>query len=312
MLRRGEAGVSGSTAEDLARGHYENFSVLSPVVPGALRRDFATVYAYCRGLDDAGDRVGVSAEERLETLGRWRSACDGVWGERLEDGFAGLGVPGLWDRLRELIERRGLAREPFEDLIRAFERDQRQAVYETWDDVVSYCGQSADPVGRIVLALSGVDPDDERNADLVRMSDLVCTGLQLANHWQDVRRDLLDLGRVYLPTRETGIGPDELREMAGRGDDPAARVRYILAVRPLVERTRGLFEAASGLPGALRDEGGGARSIAGAVWLFRAGGLETVRRIERMGCATLWKRPRVGRAARARLLAEAWVRFGRG
>mgnify|MGYP006272258617 CR=1 FL=1 len=297
--------------ERLARGHYENFGVLTPLTAGWLRRDFATVYAFCRGVDDAGDRVGVSAEDRLEELSRWRAAVRGVWAGEGAEAAREVGVAGLWDRLEELVVRRGLRVEPFEDLIGAFERDQRQGVYETWDDLLSYCAKSADPVGRIVLALGGVDERDPAEAEVVRMSDLVCTGLQLANMWQDVRRDLLDLGRVYLPVAETGLGPEELREMAERGGDASARVRFIRAMRPMVDRTRDEFFGPSlGLSGLLRERGGGAAGLAGPVWLFRGGGVAALEAVERVGCATLWGRPRVGLLRRARLLVGAWVRFG--
>ncbi len=320
-----EGGRASASVRSVAAGARENFWVLSPLVKGDLRRDFSVVYADCRGLDDAADAPGRAGETEdeaaarrgvaLEELRRWRSALRRAFaaarGGSGEGEIEGPGPAGLWSALAEVARRRGLEERPFVELIEAFERDQRQLEYETWDDLESYCRKSADPVGRIVLRLGGVDEGESSNAEIVRRSDAVCTGLQLVNHLQDVRRDLLQLGRVYLPSAETGLSKEELVRMSELPGEPADRVRFIRAVRPLLERTEQLFGEARGLAGDLRSSGqGNGAGIAGAVWLFRAGGLATCGAVSRAGCATLWVRPRVGRATRLRLLAEAWLRFG--
>lgn len=338
------------SAQRLASSHYENFAVLSPLLSADQRRDFATIYAFCRGLDDAADRPGVAdetdeqaavrREDALAELGAWRRALDAIYSNSADDANDARNAsaspdrhdsthatpnlnnladatptapPDLWPRLAELARRTQLPREPLDDLIDAFERDQRQTVYDTWDDLLSYCRKSADPVGRLVLHLGGADPRDHANAELVAHSDRVCTALQLVNHWQDVRKDALELGRVYLPREEAGFELDELRAMAKRPDDAAARVRFIKALRPLVGRTRDLFEQSAELPTLLHQRPPGeGKSVAGPVWLFRRGGLAAVRSVERVGCATLWKRARVGKLTRTRLLLEASLRFRRG
>lgn len=281
----------------LATSHYENFSVLSRLVPEDLRDDFAAVYAFCRWADDLGDETGATPEARersLQLLSWWRRELHGCFDPQTTP------THPVYVALRATATRRALPRQPFDDLISAFERDQVQSRYRTWEEVIDYCRLSANPVGRIVLALAGI-PDDAPNARRYAMSDATCTALQLTNHWQDVRRDLLERDRVYIPSDETGISADMLRDWADRSDDPAARVPYIKGVRRLVERTWPLFEEGRGLPELVPGR------IRPVIWLFGAGGASVLRSVERMGCATLWKRPTLGGLQKGGLLARAWV-----
>lgn len=290
----------------LATTHYENFSVLTSLVPARLRDDFAAVYAFCRWADDLGDETGADDAARARSL----ALLDWWKRETVACFDVGAGAPPahpVFIALRETARKHaahGLSARPFLDLVDAFEQDQRITAYETWDQCVDYCTRSANPVGRIVLVLGGYAPPeiDGTNAERFAMSDATCTALQLINFWQDVRRDLLERDRVYLPSSETGITPEMLRAWVNTPDDAAARVRYIRAVRPLVERTSALFAAGRPLP-RLLDPG-----LAPVVWLFGAGGEAIVRAVERMGCATLWQRPRLGRVTKAALVARAWVR----
>lgn len=292
----------------LATTHYENFSVLTSLVPAGLRNDFAAVYAFCRWADDLGDETGSDAAARARSveLLEW-------WKRETEKCFAPEGEARhpVFVALRETARRHaahGLSAKPFLDLVDAFAQDQRVRAYETWEQCVDYCTRSANPVGRIVLMLAGYAPPevDSVNTERYAMSDATCTALQLINFWQDVRRDLVERDRVYLPSRDTGISPETLREWLDRGDDPHARVRYIRAVRPLVERTRGLFDEGRPLPRQLNP------GIAPVVRLFGAGGEAIVRAVERIGCATLWQRPRLGKLTKAGLVARAWMMSRRG
>lgn len=314
----------------LATSHYENFSVLSALVPARLRDDFAAVYAFCRWSDDLGDETGTDAaarERSMALLAWWRSELDGC--------FASLGLPvtpaaahvhlqaahasppgPVWHpvfvALAETVRRHHLPHRLFADLIDAFAQDQVVREYETWEQLLGYCQRSANPVGRLVLMLGGYRPapvveggvEDGRGDDAVgrfAMSDATCTALQLINFWQDVRRDLVDRDRVYLPRAETGLSRDQLRNWLGRGEDPHARVPYIRAVRPLVERTAELFAVGEGLPRTLGPE------LAPVVGLFGAGGRAVLRAVEAMGCATLWDRPRLSKATKVGLVARAFV-----
>ena len=291
----------------LASTHYENFSVLTSLVPVELRDDFAAVYAFCRWADDLGDETGADEAARarsLVLLGWWRQEVAKCFAHGNDSDsrpthpvFVALGATAQRHRAH------GLTAKPFMDLIDAFEQDQVVRAYETWEQCVDYCTRSANPVGRIVLALGGhVPPEIEpANAGLYEMSDATCTALQLINFWQDVRRDLVERGRVYLPARDTGITPEMLRAWLDRGDDAHARVPYILALRSLVDRTKRLFDEGRGLPGRL-DSG-----VGPVVWLFGAGGEAIVKAVESIGCATLWHRPRLGKFTKAGLVARAWL-----
>lgn len=289
----------------LAHSHYENFSVLSRLVPEPMRDDFAAVYAFCRWSDDLGDEIGSTPEARrrsLELLGWWRGELERCFA------FVGGRSPAppshpVFVALAETVRRRGLPIRPFDDLIRAFEQDQSVTRYRTWDELIDYCSLSANPVGRLVLGIGGIDGARPGDDALLRMSDATCTALQLTNHWQDVRRDLLERDRIYIPLEETGLTGERLRQWLPMGERPEARVAYIRAMRPLVSRTRDLFREGRGLPRAL------GRDLAGVVWLFGAGGEAVLSRIERIGCATLWERPRLTRLDKLALVMAASVRF---
>ncbi len=288
----------------LARSRYENFSVLTSLVPPDLRDDFAAVYAFCRWADDLADETHRLAPDADPDLARARSTeLLAWWRAELDRCFAGEASHPVFVALRRTIDARRLRPEPFHDLITAFELDQRTTQYRTWPELIAYCSNSADPVGRIVLTLAGHRPPDEDpgNTTIYDLSDRVCTALQLTNFWQDTRSDLLERGRVYMPTDETGLDADTLRDFAQRENDPAARVPFIHALRPLVERTAELFDSARELPRRLDPR------IAPVVALFAAGGRRTLRKVEAAGCTSLWKRPRLTKPEKAALLARAWA-----
>src|SRR5262249_15633937 len=131
------------------------------------------------------------------------------WREELLRCYDGSPRHPVMVALRETIDRFAIPAQPFLDLLDAFEQDQRVSRYATYEQLLDYCCRSANPVGRLVLRL--FECHDERRAAL---SDHVCTGLQLANFWQDVSRDL-ESGRVYLPAEDRlryGVGDADLRE----------------------------------------------------------------------------------------------------
>ena len=294
-------------ARRLTRRTGENFSVLSRLVPEPWRDDFASVYAFCRWADDLADESGTGDAARqhsLDLLAWWRSGLEGC--------FAGEPSHPVYVALARAVRGRRLSPGPFHALIDAFEQDQRVTHYTTWDELMGYCRGSADPVGHLVLQIGGVRPPEEApgNAELYQMSDAICSALQLTNHWQDVRRDLRERGRVYLPSSETGIGAEELRALLERGGDPrpdpSARVRYIKALRPLVDRTRELFRQGEALPGLLASGAAGeeARPLGRVVGLLAAGGRRVLERIESGGCMTLWRRPTIGKPTKLWLVCR--------
>ena len=212
----------------LAHGHYENFSVVSALLPRRLRQDFCNLYAFCRTADDLGDEVG-DRDESLRLLDRFRGET-----ERM---YAGRPTSITFAALATTVAKYQIPPRPFLDLIDAFEQDQRVDRYDTFEAVQDYCRRSADPVGRLVLYVCGYR-DEHRQ----QLSDCTCTALQLANFWQDVRRDILDRDRVYLPRETTdrfGVTERQLR------DGPVTE-GYRAAVRFECDRASALLDRGRG------------------------------------------------------------------
>lgn len=279
----------------LALGRYENFSVLSSLVPDDCRDDFAAVYAFCRWADDLGDEVGDPARS-LELLAWWR--------RELEQCYAGSPRHPVFIALWPTIERCNLPMALFDDLIAAFEQDQTVTRYETWEQLLGYCKRSADPVGRLVLMVLGEKRDDA----LFERSDAVCTALQLTNHWQDVKRDVLERGRIYVPAEfVTAAGvenfDDRLHRSAaqGWGVDQAFLDQSRCVLRECVKRTWPLFEHGEGLLNIVSDR---ARPV---IWLFIAGGERVLHQIEMWNFETALHRPRLSKPAKVSLVAKAWL-----
>ena len=171
----------------LAHSHYENFTVVSWLLPRRLRQHFYNVYSYCRWADDLADEPGDPAKSLA--LLDW-------WEKELRDCYAGKFRHPVFVALAETIRRFEIPIDPFVDLLVAFRQDQRVHCYDNLAQLTEYCRYSANPVGRLILYL-GKCHSPER----AQLSDSICTGLQLANFWQDVARDY-EMGRVYLPTAE--------------------------------------------------------------------------------------------------------------
>ncbi|MCE9604812.1 MAG: squalene synthase HpnC [Planctomycetia bacterium] len=271
----------------LATSHYENFSVVGRLLPRELRRHVYHIYAYCRWADDLSDEVGDP--ERSLALLAW-------WEEELRACYAGEARHPVFVALAATIREFEIPPDPFLDLLVAFRQDQRRTRYETFDELVGYCKNSADPVGRLVLYL-GRACDDERAA----LSDSICTGLQLANFWQDVTRDFA-IGRVYLPQEDLvrfGVVEQELTH------SPASmNLRALLKFE--VERAEAWLQR--GLPLVDRMP----RALAGDVWLFAQGGLKILAKIRRLDYDVVSRRPKVSKLDQLQLLVGClWRnRFG--
>jgi len=157
------------------------------LLPRRLRQPFFNLYAYCRTADDLADE-SPSPQEALRRLNDFQ--------QQLDQTFAGHPPANLFTALADTIDRFDLPKQPFADLLSAFRQDQMQSTYETFDQLQDYCRRSANPVGRLVLQLG-----DALSGQTAELSDRICTGLQLANFWQDVARDRA-IGRTYLPLDE--------------------------------------------------------------------------------------------------------------
>jgi squalene synthase HpnC len=278
----------------LALGRYENFSVLSGLVPRDRRDDFAAVYAFCRWADDLGDEVGDRGRS-LELLAWWR--------RELQQCFADEPHHPVFIALHPTIRRHDLPIEPFDNLIRAFEQDQTVTRYETWQQVLDYCVLSANPVGRLVLMVCGEDRTD----DLFTRSDAICTALQLTNHWQDVKRDILQRDRIYIPRElinAAGIERFEDRLIRSAKQGYAVDQQFLgqtrSVIRECVERTWRLFEQGHSLLPKLSPQ---TRPI---VTLLASGGHHVLRQIELWNYETALHRPKLGKISRVMLVARAW------
>ncbi|MGH9688192.1 MAG: squalene synthase HpnC [Candidatus Acidiferrales bacterium] len=267
----------------LATHHYENFNVVSWLLPRHLHQHFYNVYAYCRWSDDLGDEVPDRARA-LHLLDAWEDDLRLIYGPE----GSGPSHPVLV-ALRETIRAKEIPLRPFADLLRAFRQDQQVSRYATWDEVLDYCVYSANPVGRLVLYVCGYR-DEERQ----RLSDYTCTALQLANFWQDVGRDL-EKGRIYIPTSAfTAHGLTEAEIVERKFDQ-----RYAQLMKELIARARGLFVA--GLPLARMVDG----NLRVDIELFSRGGMAILDAIEKSGYNTLQHRPALSKATGARLLIGA-------
>ena len=267
----------------LATSHYENFHVVSFLLPKRLHQDFYNVYAYCRWADDLGDEIGDRAES-LRLLDWWRGELDAM--------YAGRARHPVFVALQPTVERYRIPRQPFADLVQAFVQDQTVTRYRDWAGVFDYCRCSANPVGRLVLYLCGYS-DAERQ----RLSDATCTALQLANFWQDVTVDLLK-DRIYIPLEIMEHRGYTVEELFQRRFTPAFRE----VMREIVAKARELFH--QGLPLAEMVD----RRLALDLDLFSRGGMRVLEKIERQGYDVLSARPAISKAERVGLLLSSLAR----
>lgn len=267
----------------LATSHYENFPVVTWLLPRELHQHFYNVYAFCRWADDLGDEA-KSPEQALDLLAWWKSELDACYrGETRHPVFVAL---------KSTTDRFAIPVDPFADLISAFQQDQVIREYETFDQLRDYCRRSADPVGRIVLRLCRCSSDEN-----IAWSDSICTGLQLANFWQDVSRDL-DIGRIYLPREDRARFGYRDEDFRNRVTNP----EFLALMRFEVDRAREWLTAGlpliSRMPGRLRID----------IDLFARGGLEILRKIEGIGYRVWDQRPRIGKGTAVRLLIGSLIR----
>ena len=269
----------------LATTHYENFHVTTFFLPKRLRPHFFSVYAFCRTSDDLGDEVGdTKTASRL--LGEWRAMLHECF-EHPERSRHPVYVA-----LEPTIRQCELPREPFDDLITAFEQDQVYTKHESLATLEEYSRYSANPVGRLVLLLSGY-----RDEAMMRLSDEICTGLQLANFYQDVVTDWVDRGRRYLPA-------DAMQRFGVTDEQIAVRrfdANYKEMMKFLVEDARVRLERGAKLTTMVE------RDLAATLQLFVKGGLAILDAIAAQDYDTLEDRPVVTKAKKLRLLGGALV-----
>ena len=265
----------------LATHHYENFHVVSALLPKKLHQDFYNVYSFCRWADDLGDEIDDPVES-LRLLAWWRGELQAM--------YDGRAIHPVFVALRDTVNRHRIPQEPFERLIRAFEQDQTFTRYQNLGDMKAYCLNSA---GHLVLYLCGY-----RDPERQRLSDFTCTALQLANFWQDVSVDLRK-DRVYLPLdllAKHGYTVDQLF----RGEcNRAFRSVMVEAVAIAYDLFR------KGLPLIEQVE----RRLACDLQLFSQGGMRILEKIELLDYDVLAQRPHISKTERVGILLQCLPRL---
>jgi phytoene synthase len=264
-----------ATCLRIAREHYENFPVASRLLPRDARPHIAAIYAFARAADDFADEGDDPSHVRIARLDDW--------GERLRLAAAGrIADDGsepsqIFAALSETMARCRLEPSLFEDLLSAFRQDVLVSRYDTWADLLDYCRRSANPIGRLVLRVSGY-----RSAELDRWADAVCTALQLTNFWQDLERDW-NKGRVYLPRDLLHAHGASEVDLERRTWSP----NWERSLREAGRRTHGLFAqgrpVADAVHGRLRWE-------LRATWL---GGVRVLEKLDAVGYNVFGGRPRL-------------------
>jgi squalene synthase HpnC len=261
----------------LAQSHYENFTVVSWFLPKEKRQHFYNIYAYCRWSDDLADEAG-DKQLSLELLDWWEGELDKC--------YQGKPEHPVFIALQETIHSFDIPADPFHNLLKAFRQDQLITSYPTYQDLLRYCLNSANPVGHLVLYLSGY-----RDAERQKLSDYTCTALQLTNFWQDVAIDL-QKGRIYLPLEDMeryGYTREELEKHVVNSP-------FKELMKFEIQRTRELFE--KGLP--LCDMLNG--SVKKDIELFSRGGMEMLNQIEKVEYDIFDRRPSLSKGKKIQLM----------
>jgi len=278
-----------------AKASGENFPVALRVLPASWRANLTALYGFARLTDDLGDEplpgMPAGASEEAITATRLKLLDD------LQADVATIydgGEPSLdaIKALKKTVGECGIPRQPFDDLIQANRQDQLVKRYATYGDLVRYCELSANPVGQVVLYIVGAATPER-----LRLSDNICTALQLVEHWQDVAEDLGN-GRVYLPQEDLGrFGVTE----PGLAR-PAAGADVVRLMTFETDRAAALLDEGAPLVGTLH---GAARlAIAGYV----AGGRAAIKAIRQAGYDVLRTTPKPGKAATLANMVSCYVR----
>ncbi len=253
--------------------HYENFPVASPLLPARLRKAVRVIYAFARSADDIADEGHALPAERLAALDAYEAELDRI------DANQPPASPLFAELAAVIAEYEALDTRPLRDLLSAFRQDVVKTRYANWAELMDYCRRSADPVGRIMLALHG-----ERDPALLAMSDAICSALQVINFLQDVAIDW-QKARIYLPQEDLlHFGVDEQQIAQGEMD-----ACWQALMQFEVDRARALM--LSGAPLARRVPG----RLGWELRFIGLGGLRILEKIEAVGHDVFRHRPTLGK-----------------
>lgn len=266
--------------EEFVRAHTESFPVASRFVPSELRPNLMALYAFARSADDFADEPQYEGR-RIEALDRWE--------EELARCCHGEATHPVFVALADTIERRDLPIPPLEDMLSAFRMDLDVRRYATFQALRGYTARSADPVGRLLLALFGY-----RQPELVRYADEISTALQLTNFWQDVAADAAR-NHIYIPAEDLhffGVTEADVKSLK-----PVKPLRDLLRFE--VARTRALYEHGRPL---LEQLGRDLRMELTLIWLI---GTTILDKIEAADFDVFTQRPAIRRRDKAVIAARA-------
>lgn len=263
----------------MPNSHYENFPVGSPLLPRDLRAPVRVIYAFARSADDIADEGDAQPEARIAALNAYQAELDRIDSGEMPD-------TDLFRALAPTLRERQIATQPLRDLLSAFRQDVIKTRYGTYDELLDYCTRSANPVGRIMLALFG----ESRPLSLAQ-SDAICSALQIINFLQDVAIDW-QKARVYLPQEDLQrFGVSEQQIAHAHAD---ARWRSLMMFQ--IDRARRLMLSGAPL----------ARAVPGRLgWELRLivlGGLRILEKIEQAEGDIFRHRPTLN--------AADWLRLG--
>lgn len=266
--------------DQFARAHHESYPVASHLVPTELRPHVIALYAFARAADDFADEPEY-AGQRVQALDAWQDELDRcLHGEATHPVFVAL---------HDTIEKRGLDHPPLQDLLQAFRADLEVKRYATFSSLRGYTARSADPVGRLLLALFGY-----HDQDLVRFADEISTALQLTNFWQDVAADAAR-DHIYIPGEDLhffGVTEADIKALR-----PTKPIRDLL--RYQVARTRALYERGRPL---LSRLGNDLKLELALIWLI---GTTLLDKIEAADFDVFTQRPTITKRDKAKILAKA-------
>jgi squalene synthase HpnC len=209
---------------EIVRSHYENFPVASLLLPRSLRQPIAAIYAFARTADDFADEGQLSETQRLEKLNHYSRQLETLDQEQPAD--------PVFIALQDVIHRHQLPVQLFQDLLTAFKQDVTKKRYENFDEVLQYCRHSANPVGRLLLHITGQD-----TALNLQQSDAICSALQLINFLQDIHQDYAENNRIYFPRdemRQWGVTEAMIQQRQTTGAMRALVQQQVLRTKALM------------------------------------------------------------------------------
>lgn len=262
-------------ALEFTRKHYENFPVASFLLSPHLRKHIAIIYKFARMADDIADEGDTEMAERLENLRFYRLKFSNALGGNYNDNF--------WAALDNTIKSFNLSEKNFFNLLTAFELDITINRFNSFDDILGYCSNSANPVGRIVLELFGI-----RDDNLFDYSDSICTGLQLTNFYQDISIDYMK-DRLYIPLDEMKKFQLDQGKLLILNDEEKVRFKELMKIQ--VERNRKFYENGKNLIPALRNHPNATGGLIYQLKLTILGGNKILDYIEKNHYDTIEKRP---------------------